>query len=51
MTIPPELTVLPEVDSMDSFLFLRAVEKHNANPANTGAIGLPEPVKSVLVCG
>ncbi len=36
---------------MSLFNFFRSVEKHDANPANTGAIGLQEPVKSVLICG
>jgi len=36
---------------MSLFNFFRSIEKHDTNPANTGAIGLPEPVKSVLICG
>jgi hypothetical protein len=33
------------------FNFFWSVEKHDANPANTGTIGLVESVKSVLICG
>ena len=36
---------------MSLFNFFWSVEKRDANPANTGTIGLPESVKSVLICG
>jgi hypothetical protein len=41
------LNVLDVLGTFFSFLWL--VEKHDANPANTGMTGLSEPVKSVLM--
>jgi hypothetical protein len=37
--------------SRSLFNFFWSVGKHDANPANTGTIGLRESVKSVLICG
>ena len=38
-------------DFLGLFNFSCSVEKHDTNPSNTGTIGLPESVKSVLICG
>ena len=41
----------PRVAVQSIFNFFWSVGKHDANPANTGTIGLPKSVKSVLICG
>ncbi|KAF5416955.1 MAG: hypothetical protein C5S49_04085 [Candidatus Methanogaster sp.] len=45
------LSMLQSRSVLSLFNFFRSVEKHDPNPANTGTIGLPEPVKYVLIRG